>query len=60
MGEILQGDFGKRSKPAKSTLCKHGHHRWVTDKSSRFDVKQGKLVTLERCSRCGKTRQSLR
>jgi hypothetical protein len=36
------------------TLCRHGHHKWVVDKSGQFDVKQGKLVTLYRCARCGK------
>ena len=36
------------------TLCRHGHHKWVLDKAQRFDVKQGKLVTVYRCSRCGK------
>ena len=36
------------------TLCRHGHHKWVIDKAKQFDVKQGKLVTLLRCSRCGK------
>jgi hypothetical protein len=38
------------------TLCLHGHHKWLVDKDRQFDVKQGKLVTLYRCSRCGKTR----
>lgn len=36
------------------TLCRHNHHKWVVVKDSQFDVKQGKLVTLYRCSRCGK------
>ena len=39
---------------AKSTLCKEGHHRWLVETKSRFDVKQGKLVTVYRCGRCGK------
>jgi hypothetical protein len=38
------------------TLCRHGHHKWLIDKDKQFDVKAGKLVTLYRCSRCGKTR----
>ena len=38
------------------TLCRHGHHKWLVDKERQFDVKQGKLVTLYRCSRCGKQR----
>ena len=69
MGDIIKGEFSQRGKVQgvqkvqrvqKSTLCKHGHHRWEIDKTSRFDVKRGKLVTLERCSRCGKTRRALR
>ena len=61
MGEILKGQFGKvaqRKKNARSSLCQNGHHRWVVDKKQRFDVKQGKLVTLRRCSKCGATRTS--
>jgi hypothetical protein len=41
-------------KAAGKTLCRHGHHRWVVDKTRQFDVKQGKLVTVYRCERCGK------
>ena len=36
-----------------NTLCRHGHHKWVIDKDKKFDVKQGKLITLLRCIRCG-------
>jgi hypothetical protein len=39
-----------------NTLCRNGHHKWEIEKSRQFDVKQGKLVTLYRCSRCDKTR----
>ena len=38
------------------TLCRHGHHKWVIDKTRQFDVKQGRLVTVYRCARCGKQR----
>lgn len=38
------------------TLCRHGHHKWEVDKAKQFDVKQGRLVTVYRCARCGKTR----
>ena len=37
------------------SLCKSGFHKWETDKTTRFDVRQGKLVTRKRCKRCGKT-----
>lgn len=38
------------------TLCRHGFHKWVVDKKTVYDSKQGKLVTRERCQRCGKIR----
>lgn len=53
MADILP--FRKRSLKEKhkgKTLCRHGHHKWVVDKEKQFDVKQGKLVTVYRCSRC--------
>jgi hypothetical protein len=34
------------------TLCKSGFHKWVIQTEKQFDVKQGKLVTVYRCSRC--------
>ena len=34
-------------------LCRHGHHKWVLDTAKQFDVKQGKLVTVYHCARCG-------
>ncbi|MFT6052680.1 MAG: hypothetical protein ACJAZ0_001388 [Halioglobus sp.] len=37
-----------------NTLCRRGHHKWLLNKDSSFDVKLGKLVTLYECSRCGK------
>lgn len=36
------------------TLCANGHHKWEVSNDKQFDSKQGKLVTLFRCSRCGK------
>lgn len=54
MGDILP--FRKRSLKEThqgNTLCRHGHHKWEVDTARKFDVKQGKLVTLYRCSRCG-------
>lgn len=46
----------KRPLKVRSQLCKHGHHKWLVDKAKQFDVQQGKLVTVYRCSRCDKTR----
>lgn len=55
MAEILT--FRKPSLKEKhkgKTLCRRGHHKWQVDKAREFDVKQGRLVTLYRCARCGK------
>ena len=56
------GDIVPFRRPAASqrkkggALCRNGHHKWVVDKASRFDVKAGRLVTVDRCIRCGKRR----
>ena len=55
MAEIIP--FRKPSAKKRhqgKTLCKHGHHKWQVDKAKQFDVKQGRLVTVYRCSRCNK------
>jgi hypothetical protein len=41
------------------TLCRSGFHKWKPDGGTRFDVKQGKLVTVFRCTRCGATESRL-
>jgi hypothetical protein len=41
------------------TLCGSGFHRWETLTERRFDVKEGKLVSTERCKRCGEQRAKL-
>jgi hypothetical protein len=43
-----------QEKHSGNTLCRSGHHKWLVDKDKQFDVKQGKLVTIYRCGRCGK------
>lgn len=43
-------------RAAGRTLCDSGFHKWQVVKQSLFDVKQGKLVTVERCQRCGQQR----
>ena len=54
MADILPFARPKAAEKHKGkTLCRHGHHKWVVDKAKQFDVKQGKLVTVYRCSRCG-------
>ena len=48
-----------REKARGRTLCDRGFHKWVIDQKKQFDVRQGKLVTIRRCARCGATRSSL-
>lgn len=47
----------KRPKPSElhkgKTLCKNGFHKWAISKDKQFDSRQGKLVTLYVCERCG-------
>ncbi len=57
MGDVIP--FGRKPVVKKSALCLNNHHKWAVEKQSRFDVSQGKLVTVERCERCGKTRNRL-
>ncbi len=42
------------------TLCQTGLHKWKVLIDQHFDVKQGKLVTTERCERCQKQRTTLK
>ncbi|MCB1686438.1 MAG: hypothetical protein R3E82_13010 [Pseudomonadales bacterium] len=48
----------RREKARGKTLCGRGFHKWQVEGASPFDVKQGRLMTLRRCSRCGVTRTS--
>lgn len=54
MGDVVRF---KRPRPSDKhrgkTLCRSNFHKWEVLKENRFDVKQGRLVTVERCSRCG-------
>lgn len=57
MGEVVQFKKPSLKEKAKGkTLCSRGFHKWVIDKKKQFDVKKGKLITLNRCSRCGETK----
>jgi hypothetical protein len=54
MGEIIRFRKPKAAEKARGkTLCREGFHRWVIFKDKQFDVRQGRLVTVYRCSRCG-------
>lgn len=45
-------------KKARNTLCKNGHHKWKVDTKQKFDTKQGKLVTVYVCERCGRKKNT--
>jgi hypothetical protein len=55
----------KREKAARQekaqgrTLCTRGFHKWRVDARKQFDVREGKLVTVRRCERCGATKTTL-
>lgn len=54
MGDVIKFKRpSARSRADGQTLCRSGFHKWKIVTQSRFDVKQGKLVTMERCTRCG-------
>jgi len=48
----------KKTKPSEkhkgNLLCKRNFHKWEIDQEKQFDVKQGRLVTVYKCKRCGK------
>ncbi len=55
MADILP--FKRKTAAEKhkgKTLCRSGFHKWKIVTAKRFDVKQGQLVTVFRCQRCGK------
>jgi len=54
MGDILI--FRKKTPAEKhkgKSLCRSGFHKWEIINEKKFDVKQGKLVTVYQCKRCG-------
>ncbi len=59
MGDVVQFRRPKPSEKHKGKgLCKSGFHKWEIVQEKQFDVKQGKLVTLYKCFRCGVTKTS--
>ena len=59
MGEVVQFKKKKTSEKYKGkTMCKRGFHKWEIDKEQQFDTKQGKLVTVFKCARCGAVKNS--
>lgn len=60
MGDVVEFkkiNLGEKHKG--KSLCRSGFHKWQVVKERQFDVKEGKLVTLLRCKRCGKTKIKL-
>ena len=54
MADILVFKKKKLSEKHKgSTLCRNGFHKWKVINEKQFDVKQGRLVTVYACKRCG-------
>jgi len=49
----------KQKRAEGKTLCTSGFHKWEALSERRFDVRQGKLVSAERCKRCGVERTRL-
>jgi hypothetical protein len=57
MADIIQFKKPRASDKARGkTLCKRGFHKWVLSKDRQFDTRQGRLVTVYRCSRCDATK----
>jgi hypothetical protein len=55
MAVILAFKTKKLSDKHKGrALCQSGFHKWEIIKEKQFDVRQGKLLTVYRCKRCGK------
>ncbi len=60
MGEVLK--FVRKTPAEKSRgriMCANNHHKWKVQNERKFDVRQGKLVTEYRCTRCGKIKTTL-
>ncbi len=61
MADILPFKKPKASDKHKGkSLCREGFHKWEVVTEKQFDVKQGKLVSLYRCTRCGAQKSDAR
>ena len=59
MADIIP--FKKKSPAVRhkgKSLCRSGFHKWKIVTEKKFDVKQGKLVTVYQCTRCGKQKNT--
>jgi hypothetical protein len=59
MSNIINLKKARQKRAAGKTLCGSGFHKWQVAVERRFDVKSGKLVSMERCKRCGEERIKL-
>lgn len=60
MGDVIK--FPRRALADRAhgkTLCKSGFHKWKVVTARKFDVRQGQLVTVYRCERCGREKTKL-
>ncbi|MFO1352061.1 MAG: hypothetical protein U1F68_15845 [Gammaproteobacteria bacterium] len=48
----------RQARASGKTLCANGFHQWAIAQEKPFDVQQGRLVTVYRCSRCGAQKMS--
>lgn len=54
MGDVIRFKRPKASeKHAGRGLCASGFHKWEVDKNKPFEVRQGRLMSVFRCKRCG-------
>ena len=61
MADIIQFKKPRAADKARGkTLCRRGFHKWAVSKQQQFDSKQGRLVTVYKCSRCGKIKNEAR
>ena len=49
----------RKERARGTTMCKSGFHKWEIDQRKQFDVREGRLVTVLRCSRCPATKTRL-
>jgi hypothetical protein len=59
MSNVINLKKAKQQRADGKTLCSSGFHKWQLLAGQRFDVKQGRLVSAERCKRCGEERTKL-
>lgn len=54
MGDVIRFRKPKAAEKTRGrTLCRSGFHKWIISTEKQFDPRQGRLVTVYRCSRCG-------